>query len=465
MQSDAELLRLYADSESQEAFATLVQRHLPFAYSAALRQVAGNSHHAQEVVQTVFTLLARKARRLCDHPSLVGWLYTTTHYTAAKLRRTEQRRAHAEGGAMNEAETSSGENWEQLRPVIDELMLKLKERDRIAVLLRFFSNHTYHEIGRRLGLSENAARMRVDRALDSLRDDLGRRGIASTSAALGTLLATQAVGAVPEGLAATISVSAMPAAVGGGSLFLMNATLVKIGVVAGMLAVGSAGMIVHHRTVAENTRLHTELAAAQNQLAALNARRDVSMPVVRAVDRAGISEAQPPSQSNTVVKNQEEDRRNAPDPERMLTHLNALRNVGRATPSAAIQTILWAITHGDENLPDMLFLNKAALKEAREMMVALPMETRASYETPEKLAALYLSKYVLEQIDTVQIQGVTQLDPETVEVKILTGEKGPTTVSMQGTPNGWMWKVKASLIEAAKQDLLGVRAVPVVPAR
>jgi hypothetical protein len=39
---------------------------------------------------------------------------------------------------MNEADTSAGENWEQLRPVIDELMLGLKERDRIAVLLRFF---------------------------------------------------------------------------------------------------------------------------------------------------------------------------------------------------------------------------------------------------------------------------------------------------------------------------------------
>lgn len=465
MPSDAELLHLYAESESQEAFASLVQRHLPFVYSAALRQVAGKPHHAQEVAQTVFTLLARKAGNLCGHPALEGWLYTTTHFTAAKLRRTEQRRAHAEGRAMNEAETSADENWEQLRPVIDELMLGLKERDRIAVLLRFFSNRSYNEIGHQLGLTENAARMRVDRALESLRLALARRGVASTSAALGALLTNQAVGAVPAGLAAMIAVSAVPAVIGGGSLFLMNATLIKVGVVAGVLALGSAGLIMQRKAVAENTRLHVALAAAQSQLAELNARHNASGPAAPAVGPAGISGRQPLSQPNAVAKNPGGDRQSAPDPERRLTHLKDFRNVGRGTPGAAIQTILWAITQGDENLPDMLFLNKAAMKAAREMMVALPVETNAAYETPEKLAALYMSKYVLEQIDTVQIQGVTQLDPETAEVKILTGEKGPTIVSMQATPNGWLWKVKASLIEAAKQDLLGAPAVSVGQAR
>jgi hypothetical protein len=103
----------------------------------------------------------------------------------------------------------------------------------------------------------------------------------------------------------------------------------------------------------------------------------------------------------------------------------------------------------------MLFLNKAVLKSTREVIADLPASVRSEYETPEKLAALYLSREILERIDTVQITGVTQLDPETVEVTVLTGERGPTTVSMQATPNGWLWKVKASLIENARQELLG----------
>jgi hypothetical protein len=111
--------------------------------------------------------------------------------------------------------------------------------------------------------------------------------------------------------------------------------------------------------------------------------------------------------------------------------------------------------HGDETLPDMLFLNKAARKSGQELMAELSTQTKENYETPEELAALYLSKTVLEQIDTVQILGVTQLDTETVEVRVMTGEKGPTTISMQATPKGWLWKVKASVFETAKLDLLG----------
>src|SRR6184192_3902681 len=92
MSTDAELLQLYAEHGSEAAFTTLVERHLPVVYSAALRQVAGDAHRAQEVGQLVFTLVARKARQLSRHPALVGWLYTTTHYTADKLRRAEERR-------------------------------------------------------------------------------------------------------------------------------------------------------------------------------------------------------------------------------------------------------------------------------------------------------------------------------------------------------------------------------------
>ena len=92
MSTDAELLQLYAERGSQPAFSTLVERHLALVYSAALRQVGNNPHRAQEVVQTVFTLLARKVRPLSRPPALIGWLYTTTYYTADKLRRAEQRR-------------------------------------------------------------------------------------------------------------------------------------------------------------------------------------------------------------------------------------------------------------------------------------------------------------------------------------------------------------------------------------
>jgi len=67
--------------------------------------------------------------------------------------------------------SGSGEDmrWEQLSPVIDEAMRNLSDSGRDVILLRFFQNQRYPVIGRRLGLGESAARMRVERALEKLR--------------------------------------------------------------------------------------------------------------------------------------------------------------------------------------------------------------------------------------------------------------------------------------------------------
>src|SRR6266404_5423349 len=96
MTLDAELLRRYAQVESEDAFAELVRRHLPLVYSAALRQVNGDAHLAQDVAQTTFTELARKANSLCRRPVLTGWLYTTTHFVAVKAVRAARRRHRRE---------------------------------------------------------------------------------------------------------------------------------------------------------------------------------------------------------------------------------------------------------------------------------------------------------------------------------------------------------------------------------
>jgi RNA polymerase sigma factor (sigma-70 family) len=98
--TDSELLRRFAEEHFEEAFAELVSRRLALVYSAALRQVGGDAHRAEDVTQEVFIDLARKARSLSRHPALIGWLYTSTHFAAAKLIRTEQRRARREQEAI-----------------------------------------------------------------------------------------------------------------------------------------------------------------------------------------------------------------------------------------------------------------------------------------------------------------------------------------------------------------------------
>ena len=133
---DAGLLSQYVSDRSEDAFRELVNRHLNLVYSAALRQVGGDTHKAQEVVQTVFADLARKASSVARHPTLSGWLYSSTHFAAAKVLRSERRRQHREQKAhMMESllgESGPATNWEQLRPVLDDVMHELGPRVCVA---------------------------------------------------------------------------------------------------------------------------------------------------------------------------------------------------------------------------------------------------------------------------------------------------------------------------------------------
>jgi len=204
-ENDATLLRRFAENSDQSAFAEITQRHINALYSAARRRVSGDEHLARDVVQDAFISLAQHAGSLTTHQCLIGWLYAVTRNAATNRIRTEIRRRDREqkAHAMDyiHPDSQSEAVWTQLAPFLEESIDRLNKTDRHAILLRFFEHHSYSEIGKSLSLSEDGARMRVDRALDKLRQLLAQRGIRSTAAALGTTLITNAVSAAPAGLA------------------------------------------------------------------------------------------------------------------------------------------------------------------------------------------------------------------------------------------------------------------------
>ncbi|HEX3730976.1 MAG TPA: sigma-70 family RNA polymerase sigma factor, partial [Opitutaceae bacterium] len=167
--------------DPERDFPAWVQRHFDLVYSAALRQLGGDSHAARDVAQLVFLAAARKRQALARHPAAVGWLYTATHYAVSRMIREESNRRRRERTAAELEEAGRTEtDWTAVRPHLDAALVALGSREREALLLRFFEQHSFAEVGARLSLSENAARMRVDRALDKLRRSLARRGVVSS---------------------------------------------------------------------------------------------------------------------------------------------------------------------------------------------------------------------------------------------------------------------------------------------
>lgn len=289
--NDSDLLRRFVVEHSQDAFAELVRRRVGLVYSAALRQVGGDTHRAEDVTQEVFIDLARKAGALTRHPALIGWLYTSTHFAAAKLVRTEQRRTQREQEAhvMNDstAAPASLPDWDRVRPVLDAAMHELDERDRQTVLLRFFDQQPFARIGEQLGLSENAAQKNVDRALDKLQAALVRRGVKSTGAALGLALASQAGAAAPAALATSITGAALAGAGAVTGIWAMLTTSKIVVGLTGGVAILAGGMAVtehRHAREAEAALVVVEQHqhALQTQMAAMTAR--VSQAEQRAVE-------------------------------------------------------------------------------------------------------------------------------------------------------------------------------------
>ncbi len=229
-QTDQQLLQDYAGSHSEPAFAELVRRHIDFVFSAALRMVY-DSHQAEDVTQSVFVALAQNAPQLAHHPVLSGWLHRTTQNLAANAVRTNVRRQtrEQEAVAMNELLSAEPDaNWENIAPHLDAALGELSEPDRDAVLLRYFERKSAHEMAQTLGISDEAAQKRVNRAVERLREFFAKRGVTVGASGLIVVISANAVQAAPVGLAVTISTAAALA----GATFAAAATTTAIKTIA-----------------------------------------------------------------------------------------------------------------------------------------------------------------------------------------------------------------------------------------
>ncbi len=313
--NDTQLLCDYVSNGSEDAFRELVDRHVNLVYGAALRRLDGDAHGAADVAQAVFEILARKAATLTSHPTLAGWLFSTTHFKAAKTRRSQQRRRMREQESLLVNEVMSDQEmearWARLRPLLEDAILELDLPDREAVLLRYFEGRAFAEIGMHLRLTEDAARKRVERALEKLERLLTRHGITSTAGALALCLSSQPIVAAPLGLAATISGQALVGAaltskgIGIGTYMITSKT--GLGIAAAMLL--PLGAAFYAASDARSTRRELARVTEGRQVLAGELRRSAEEEKARARAEAAETALQtaratavvPPAGTTTTV--------------------------------------------------------------------------------------------------------------------------------------------------------------------
>ena len=248
---DHQLLGEFTRGRSEAAFAELVRRYAGLVYSTAFRH-CGNPHHAEEIAQAVFIILARKAATLSPRVVVSGWLYQAARLTAANFIKGELRRRRREQEAVMQSDPleSASPAWETIAPLLDEAMGALNETDRNAVLLRYFENRTSQEIGAALRMNEETARKRVNRALEKLRVFFVKRGVAVSGAALSGVISANSVQSVSTALVKTLStVAAAKGATAStstltlckGALKLMAWTKTKTAIVASVGILAAAG--------------------------------------------------------------------------------------------------------------------------------------------------------------------------------------------------------------------------------
>jgi RNA polymerase sigma factor (sigma-70 family) len=415
MPDDGTLLREYAQSGSESAFAELVRRHLDLVYSTALHGVAQDGSLAQDVSQSVFIDLVRKAGALSDRASLAGWLYTSTCFAAAKAVRTEhRRRAREEKAQVMQLSANVGLNsadWEQIGPVLNRVMLQLKEKDREILVLRYFEQWSVVQIGQQLGLRESAARMRIERALERLRSLLNRSGITSTAAALALLLGQQTLVAAPIGLAASITSAAVGVSAMSGTSILSAVLMSKTKAIlaGGLIALGAATPIVLQYQA--NAKLRAELAelrnrataptasqpiAAENdELAALRReheelmrlrgevallRQRTNAPAMSQADSNLFERLKAAKLAKWASEAADAQVLLAKSPDIPMLPAKSWSNAGVATPAAALQTLNWAAANHDTNA----FLSAMAWDpqvraRAEELFAALPESVRQQF--------------------------------------------------------------------------------------
>jgi RNA polymerase sigma factor (sigma-70 family) len=373
MSGSQKLLADFVKHGSEGAFGQLVERYSDLVYSTAVRITEGDMPLAQDITQTVFLDLARMASKLSGELMLGGWLHRHTCFVCSTALRAERRRRKRErqaaGMSMQQSEPLSA--LDPIGTLLDEAINQLNEIDRKAILFRFFERASFRSVGEALGINEDAARMRVSRALEKLYVILRKRGFTGPTVALGALLAGSAAMTAPSGLAATVSSAALTGFSCGNStatlVKIITMTKLKTSLIGALLVTGIAVSVKVHRQVQANLQAQNLIVEQQSEeLARLNSEnarlskllsqatepreQEPSSELLKLRGEVGILRKQLASNTGPQARQTEPPVQTAQKQEVNSPYYGAesWANLGYQDPQSAAITFLWALSNTNQ---------------------------------------------------------------------------------------------------------------------
>ncbi|MGH7171378.1 MAG: sigma-70 family RNA polymerase sigma factor [Gemmataceae bacterium] len=246
---DRHLLERFLHQRDEAAFAVLVRRHGGMVLSVA-RRILHDAHAAEDIFQSTFLTLARRAASIRKHEALSSWLYGVAARLALQARRQEARRKEREraAAAPPSEDVTEAVAWRELGAVLDEELARLPEKYRTPLVLIYFAGLTQEAAASQLGWSKGTLRRRLERGKQLLHARLLRRGVSLSLGLLTTAIAQSAASAALPPLlverTVTEAIKVVAAQTTGWLVGTILLTRAKLALALGLLVATGAGLAV-----------------------------------------------------------------------------------------------------------------------------------------------------------------------------------------------------------------------------
>jgi RNA polymerase sigma-70 factor (ECF subfamily) len=165
-QTDEQLIAAVQDGDG-DAMGTLFDRHHRAVHALCVR-LGRDSDLADDITQEVFLRVWRYARSFRGRSAFRTWLYRLTYNAFADSQRRDARR-HENSPLESVEPDPPPEEIADRHVVLEAALSKLAPAQRAVLVLSRYHGLGYDEIGRIIDCSPGAARVRLHRAMNELR--------------------------------------------------------------------------------------------------------------------------------------------------------------------------------------------------------------------------------------------------------------------------------------------------------